>query len=224
MFALCALSLGCASAKAPPQTAAEAEKPAPAQAGASVKAAAVSAEPAPHEAAAPSEAPKPADEPRDGLRKASRPPLEMLTGNNVVYVFNYAESPVGVSAKERCEGENSGDPGAARQCVAKDRGKIPVESMRFVKDPAGQYWWVTYNKYKGNLLKWHKVQFLPGKEADDTVKLNLTGKDKGIAPMARVPATLKVEIPNDYSIIVSDPDYGALHFDAKIGLMEPETN
>src|SRR6478609_4849330 len=72
VLALCALSLGCASAKAPPQSAAEAEKPAPAQAGASLKAAALSAEPAPHEAAAPSEASKPADEPRDGLRKASR--------------------------------------------------------------------------------------------------------------------------------------------------------
>ena len=160
--------------------------------------------------------------PRDGLRKASRPPLELLTGNNVVYVFNYAESPIGESAKQRCEAANEGDPGAARQCLAKERSKVAVESVRFVKDPHGQYWWVTYNSYKGNLLKWHKIQFVPGKEGEDTVKLNLTGKDKGIAPLARVPATLKIDLPNDYSIVISDPEHGAMHYDAKIGMLEPD--
>jgi len=65
---------------------------------------------------------------------------------------------------------------------------------------------------------------LPGKETADNVKLNLTGKDKGIAPMAHVPATLKIELPNDYSIIISDPDLGAMHYDAKIGLMEQDAS
>lgn len=217
------LSLGCSSAKPAPTTAADAGHESAPSAAASVAAASVAppapaAEPAPE---APAEA-KPADEPRDGLRKASRPPLELLTGNNVVYVFNYAESPIGVSAKEQCDAEHGDDPGAARQCLAKERGKIPVESVRFVKDGSGQYWWVTYNRYKGNLLKWHKIQFLPGKEGEDTVKLNLTGKDKGIAPMARVPALLKIDLPNDYSIVISDPEHGAMHFDAKIGMLEAD--
>jgi hypothetical protein len=221
---ICALflSLGCASAKPAPSSAAEAtatQTPAEAVA-ASTDAPANAAVEAPAPAA--SAEPKPADEPRDGLRKASRPPLELLTGNNVVYVFNYGESPVGIAAKERCEGENSGDLGAARQCIAKERSKVAVESVRFVKDGSGQYWWVTYNSYKGNLLKWHKIQFLPGKEGADSVKLMLTGKDKGIAPLARVPATLKIELPNDYSIVISDPEHGAMHYDAKIGLMQQD--
>jgi len=178
--------------------------------------------------AAPSEAseespklPKREDEERDGLRKASRPPLDMLTGNNVVYVFNFAGSQVGTSAKEQCESKNE-NPAQARDCVAKERGKIPVESVRFVKDGAGQYWWVTLNRYKGNLLKWHKIQFVPGKQDADTVSLSLTGKDKGIAPMAKVPAALNVELPNDYSIVIKDPEYGPMMYDAKIGLLEPE--
>lgn len=94
--------------------------------------------------------------------------------------------------------------------------------MRFVKDESGQYWWVTYNRYKGNLLKWHKVQFVPGKADADTISLNLVGKDKGIAPMARVPASLKVELPNDYSIVISDAEHGAMLYDAKIGLMDKD--
>jgi hypothetical protein len=218
---LALLALGCAGARAntPPSTSASAEPdqpratPAPA---ASAQASAPPVEPVPEAN------PQPVDEPRDGLRKASRPPIELLTGNNVVYVLNYSASKVGESAKERCESEHAGDPGAARECLGKARSKVAVESIRFVKDPSGQYWWVTYNRYKGNLLKWHRIQFLPGKADADSVTLNLTGKDKGIAPMPKVPSSLNVELPNDYSIIVSDPEYGAMLYDAKIGLMEQD--
>jgi hypothetical protein len=163
---------------------------------------------------------KPQDEPRDGLRKASRPPMDLLTGNNVVYVLNFASSARGEAAKAQCE--SLGDTAAIRQCLSKEREKVPVESVRFVKDPQGQYWWVTYNRYKGNLLKWHKVQFVPGKEDADTISLTLIGKDKGIAPMPRVPAALKVELPNDYSIVISDPEHGDMTYDAKIGMMGPD--
>lgn len=48
--------------------------------------------------------PKPADEPEevdpraDGLRKASRPPGELITGPNLIYMFNFKESAVGKAA------------------------------------------------------------------------------------------------------------------------------
>ena len=146
--------------------------------------------------------------------------MDLLTGNNVVYVFNFPSSAKGIAAKQQCE--SAGDPRVVRDCLNKEREKIAVESVRFVKDGSGQYWWVTYNRYKGNLLKWHKVQFAAGKQDADTISLTLIGKDKGIAPMPRVPASLKVELPNDYSIVVSDPEHGAMTFDAKIGLMDAE--
>ncbi len=216
---VCSSLLGCAGA--PPASAVAAntpaEKVAPAPVTPTPKAA-----PAEAKAAEPvkGESAKPVEEPRDGLRKASRPPMDLLTGNNVVYVFNFSGSAKGEAAKAQCEAQ--GDPAAVRSCVADARGKIPVESVRFVKDQHGQYWWVTYNRYKGNLLKWHNLQFLPGKVDADTISLSLVGKDKGIAPMARVPASLKVELPNDYSIVISDPEHGDMMFDAKIGLMDAE--
>jgi hypothetical protein len=167
----------------------------------------------------------PADEERDpradGLRKASRPPAELITGSNLVYVFNFKESEVGVAAKQRCA-EESDDPGAVSACLEKARGKVPVELIRFIKEPSGELWWVTYNRYKGNLLKWHRVQFQPGEQSTDRITLNLIGKDKGIAPMARVPHHLEIELPNDYSITVKDPENGAMYYDAKIGMMDVE--
>ena len=214
---------GCASPAAAPSSYPTAQaKPASKPAEPAAPAASARADAPPSEAnQASQEAPHPAEEPRDGLRKASRPPLDLLTGNNVVYVFNFPGSAVGTSAKEQCE-SRADNPAAARECIAKERGKIPVESVRFVKDGFGQYWWVTLNRYKGNLLKWHKIQFLPGKQDADSVSLTLTGKDKGIAPMPHVPGALNVELPNDYSIVISDPEYGPMMYDAKIGLLDPE--
>ena len=182
------------------------------------------ADPKADHAAKPAEQPAPAadsaPDPRaDGLRKASRPPADLITGPNLVYVFNFKESEVGVEAKQKCA-ETDDSPGAMGACLEKARSKVPVELIRFIKEPDGDYWWVTYNRYKGNLLKWHRVQFKPGEEKADHITLNLFGDDKGIAPMAKVPRHLEVELPNDYSIVVKDPELGSMMYDAKIGTME----
>jgi hypothetical protein len=204
---------GCASAQAPAP-----KGPTPADAKAAQKPAVAEQTPASEEN---TEATAD-DDPRagDGLRKASRPPAELITGPNLVYVFNFKESEVGMAARERCSEQGGDSPKAVAACLEKARGKVPVELIRFIKEPSGDHWWVTYNRYKGNLLKWHRVQFQPGKETDERITLNLMGKDKGIAPMARVPRHLEIELPNDYSIVVKDPEFGDMMYDAKIGTME----
>jgi hypothetical protein len=154
----------------------------------------------------------------DGLRKASRPPVELITNPTALYVFNFAESEVGKTAKEQCDAAGGGHDKVAA-CLQKARSKVPVESIRFKKKDK-EFYWITLNRYKGNLLKWHIIQFMPGEESSDKVTLKLTGKDKGIAPMARIPSTLQIELPNDYSIIVVDPEFGRMTFDAKIGAVE----
>jgi hypothetical protein len=203
---------GCASA---PATAPKAPAP---ETEASSKAEPAKAEKGPEQ----NEASAVDDDPRagDGLRKASRPPAELITGPNLVYVFNFKESEVGIAAKERCADQGGDSPKAVAACLEKARSKVPVELIRFIKEPSGDHWWVTYNRYKGNLLKWHRVQFQPGKETDERLTLNLVGKDMGIAPMARVPRHLEIELPNDYSIVVKDPEFGDMMYDAKIGTME----
>lgn len=157
----------------------------------------------------------------EGLRKASRPPAELITNPTVLYVFNFKESEVGQSAQEQCSTSSEGDSGALATCMQKARGKVPVESVRF-KKKGNEYFWVTLNRYKGNLLKWHIIPFQVGEEKDDRVTLKPFGKDKGIAPMAKIPKSLEIELPNDYSIIIKDPEFGKMVFDAKIGAIEEE--
>jgi len=207
--AVCLLSLSaCGTSAAPAPKSPEPAKPA------------AEAKPATETKVAKSEEPEEVDPRADGLRKASRPPGELITGPNLVYMFNFKESAVGQAAQERCAEQAGESRKELAACLEKARSKVAVESVRFMKDGSGQHWWVTYNRYKGNLLKWHKVQYQPGEEKDDRITLNLIGKDQGIAPMARVPRSLLVELPNDYTIVVNDPDHGAMYYDAKIGTME----
>jgi hypothetical protein len=208
---------GCATsnttARAPEPTPARTEKAEPAEKAEKATASADTEK----QAAAPEGEPDPR---ADGLRKPSRPPNDLITGPNLVYMFNFKESAVGQAAREKCQSEVGDSPREMAACLEKARGKVPVESVRFLKDKSGQLWWVTYNRYKGNLLKWHKVMYRPGEETADRITLNLMGKDEGIAPMAKVPRALLVELPNDYTIVLNDPDLGAMTYDAKIGTME----
>ncbi len=189
--------------------------------------AAKTAEPSEKEPAktAKTETQKPAEpaevDPRaDGLRKASRPPGDLITGPNLIYMFNFKESEVGKTAQEHCAEQAGDSPKEMHACMEKARNKVQVESVRFLKDSSGQHWFITYNRYKGNLLKWHKVQYLQGEETADSIILNLVGKDEGIAPMPKVPRSISIDLPNDYTIVVNHPDHGAMYFDAKIGTLE----
>jgi hypothetical protein len=223
--ALCFGTLaGCASQGMPAKTQDAALVSRPSAAQAPTPAPAAASQPAAvAEKAAPSKASAAAsDDPGDGLRKASRPPAELITGPNLVYVFNFKESAVGAAAQLRCQQEAADDPRAERECVDKARSQVPIELVRFVKDKSDQYWWVTYNRYKGNLLKWHRIQFQPGAATDSSIQLTLIGKDKGIAPLPRLPRSLAINLPNDYSIVIQDPELGALAYDAKIGVMEAD--
>jgi hypothetical protein len=210
---------GCSSAPTPP---ADSPPPAPAVSTPKPK---PSAEPTSAGVEAATAAPEPAQtaEPStagDGLRKASRPPVELITNPTALYVFNFAESDVGRAATSKCEAAG-GERREIAACLQKARDKVPVESLRF-KKKGTEYWWITLNRYKGNLLKWHIIQFQVGEEKADRVTLKPMGKDKGIAPLAKLPRTLEIELPNDYSIVVVDPEFGKMVYDAKIGKIEED--
>jgi len=160
----------------------------------------------------------PAPSSGDGLRKASRPPVELITNPTALYVFNFSESDVGTAAQQKCE-TASESRRELSACLQKARDKVPLESIRFVKKGA-EYWWITLNRYKGNLLKWHVIQVKVGEEKPEWLVLKPMGKDKGIAPMAKIPRTLEIAFPNDYSIALNDPEFGKMVFDAKLGKIE----
>ena len=55
-------------------------------------------------------------------------------------------------------------------------------------------------------------------EGTDSVRVKFTGREKGQRPLFKTGKNV-VQVPNDYSIEVEDPQYGKLTYNAKIGLV-----
>jgi hypothetical protein len=112
-----------------------------------------------------------------------------------------------------------GDDRSAHQaCVEKLRRKVTAKILRFVNKNE-QWWWVTYDKRGDQLVTMHKIPFEFGEVTEQTVALRPTGKDKGLAPLARLPRQFVITVPNEYSIEVNDPVHGKLVYEAKIGIL-----
>ena len=46
----------------------------------------------------------------------------------------------------------------------------------------------------------------------------MDGKDDGPNKWEKIPSEFKIEIPNDYTMVVQDPKYGRLVYYAKAGI------
>ena len=78
---------------------------------------------------------------------------------------------------------------------------------------------MTYDKRGDQLVTMHKIPFEFGEVTEQTVALRPTGKDKGLAPLGRLPRQFVITVPNEYSIEVNDPVHGKLVYEAKIGIL-----
>lgn len=185
------------SAKAPEATAAadagSATAPAPAEAKA--------------ETAAPvKEGPKP-----------TRPPHDVLVQKDTLFMLNFDESEAGKAAEASCN-KASKDTKALAACIGKERAKIDADGHGFKKDKEGNLTWVVVHRQGKIMLTIHKLHMAFGNETDNTIVVKPEGKDKGKKP-GHPPGDFTVEIPSDYRIVITDPRFGKLVYEAKIGLV-----
>jgi hypothetical protein len=193
----------------------------PAAPAASAPAAAPAAPASAQSAAATPETPPPAvstSAPDDDALKPTRQPREIVTLADTLFLLAFESSEAGKAAEKKCAETASQTPGAEAACMAAARDKILVNAMRFKQDAAKNWWWSSLQK-KGNALALlHRVMFDFGDETERTLVLNLKGADQGMAKWAKVPRELRIEVLNDYTIAVTDPQFGKLLYEAKIGL------
>jgi hypothetical protein len=175
-----------------------------------------SVESAPRPAApAPSET-KP---PESNAARLTSQPHEIITGENTSYSLNYNSSDVHGVAEEKCRAKVGDDPQAMAGCMTKAREKFGVTVLRFVKKNK-IWWWLTYERRGSQLVTLHKIPFEFGPETDNSITLRPTGKDVGLAPLARVPREVVLRLPSESTIELDDPTHGKLVYDAKIGMVQ----
>ncbi len=186
---LIAFVAACGGGGEPPQTASDMpppEEPAP-------------VEPAPEPPAEPEEPPPPP------------PPTatEVVTGGST-FMFSFADSDVKAATEEACEKKAKKDEKKKEACVQKVADAGAKEGIRFEKDEEGGWWWVSFGEVKGKEKIFNKVKFSIAGEEGRTLKLKPEGKDKGKRPMKKMPEELVIEVPDDTTVIMTDPKKGKL--------------
>jgi hypothetical protein len=198
---------------APPETA-PAPKPEP---RAVVDAGAASA-PAPAPVA---EAPAPekkAEPEPEAEEKPSRPPIEILTSPDTAFLINYSSSAPLETTRKTCSDKGGADDEAIAKCMADARDAFKADVLRFKKE--GLHWsCIIYKRDGSRLDEVYSARVDLSEESPGSVKIKFLGNDKGARPVLKNKREAVVQVPNDYSVVLTDPELGRLLYEAKVGLL-----
>jgi hypothetical protein len=147
-----------------------------------------------------------------------RSPRDVLELKDTVFFLAFDDSDPKKGAEAACSKSAGKNRAKLSACLAKARQAIDAEGHRFEQDKAGDMWWLVV-RLKGNaIVTTHKVRFTYGAQTESSIVIVPEGKDLGSKPWKKLPDEMKFEVPTEYRLIVRDPAYGKLVYEAKSGI------
>jgi hypothetical protein len=143
---------------------------------------------------------------------------DIVTAPDVVFMFSFNESDVKKDAEERCDKKAKDDPKKRAECMTKEKNKIEADGMQF-KQEKDRWYWLTIRRKGKVLVNLHKLPIEFEQDSDHSIVLKPVGKDEGTQRGKGAPGETKVEVPNDYQIVITDPKHGRMVYEAKLGLL-----
>ena len=165
----------------------------------------------------PTTEPEPEPEAEDEGPK-SRSPLDMLTAPTIAFEIDYGSSDAKEIAGKKCDAAVGDDLAKRAACMKQERDKFLADMLRFTKEKEDWYWFIYQRKGKA-LNEIFKVKVKFGEETKNSVEVELLGGEKGSQFIMAGKRKFVVKVPNDYSIVMEDPKFGRLSFNAKLGLV-----
>jgi hypothetical protein len=222
-FWFCLFGIGAAACAAP----APAPQSAPAAPAVPV-AAAPPPTPAPDASAPPETAPAPSadtappapekkPEP-EAEEKPSRPPVDILTSPDTAFLINYSSSAPLDAARKACADKAGADDEVIAKCMSDARDAFKADVLRFKQD-GNRSSFIIYKRDGSRLDEVYSARIELSQASPSTVKIKFTGGDKGMRPILKSKREIVIQIPNDYSLVWTDPDLGRLIYEAKVGLI-----
>lgn len=180
-------------------------------------------EPAP--APAPEATEPKADAPKADAPKAEEPApapakkkISELIASGGTWAFSLADSPDAKKAvDDGCAKKAKGDAKKQDACVADAQKAADGEGFRYEKDDKDNWWWVSFTTTKGKEVIVNKVMFKIATDGDvgGSAIVKPEGKDKGKKPMAKLPAEITIDMPDEGTTVMTDPKKGKLTFKKK---------
>jgi hypothetical protein len=155
--------------------------------------------------------------PSDGPGPITRTAKDMLTAPEVTFMFSFNQSEPKAKAEEKCQAQTKGQGKKMADCMRKASSKFGEDGIQF-KQEKGTWHWITLRRKGSTLTTLHKIPFEFGEEKPTSVVIKPTGRDTGRSPMRNIPKSVTIEVPNEFSIAIDDPEAGRLVYEAKIGI------
>jgi hypothetical protein len=154
----------------------------------------------------------------DDSLKPTQKPQEIIGATDVIFLLAFDNSDAGKAADKKCSAVPGQEPSQVAACIEAARDKIQANAVRFTRDVSKNWWFSSMQKKGNNLVILHKVMFDFGDETDRSIVIKLKGKDQGVTPWALLPKEVRVEVLNDFTIALLDPQLGKLLYEAKVGI------
>jgi len=155
--------------------------------------------------------------PEGGPGPITRTAKDFLTAPETTFMFSFNQSEPKQKAEEKCHASTKGEGKKMADCMKKASSKFGEDGLQFKQDK-GTWYYITLRRKGSTLTTLHKVPFEFGAEKPTSITLKTTGKDTGKTPWRAVPKEVVVEVPNEFSIAIDDPEHGRLVYEAKIGI------
>ena len=150
----------------------------------------------------------------------TRTAKDIITAPEVTFMFSFNQSEPKEKAEAKCEGEAKSDPKKMALCMKKASAKFEADGIQFKKNDKGgedEWLWITVRRKGSALTTLHKIPVTFADDKATSVTLKPTGKDTGTKPMTP-PSEVLVEVPNEFSLVLKDPQFGRMVYEAKIGI------
>jgi hypothetical protein len=158
------------------------------------------------EAAQPAEA--------SGGEKPTRPPHEILQLKDTLFKLNFEESERGQAAATTCDQKAGDQPKKRSTCMAQARDALDVADGYQVQRLGEDWLWKAIRLRGNRLITLSKDVFEFGEETDNSIAIKFQGKP----PRGFASQEVKISVPSDYLIVLTDPRYGRLVYEAKGGI------
>jgi type IV secretory pathway VirB10-like protein len=169
----------------------------------------------------PTSTPTTADAPPEPKKEEPPPPKKKKTAKEILesgstYMFSLADSPdAKKAADDKCDKTAKKDEKKLEACKKDAETAAAGEGIRFEKDDKGDWSWVSFGKEKDKEAIYNKVKFKVAGETEGKVTLTPEGKDTGKKPMKTLPKEMVLEVPDESTVVMSDPAKGKLVFKKK---------
>jgi hypothetical protein len=147
-------------------------------------------------------------------------PSATLTATRVAFLIDYNNSDAKTKAEAACDKAPKREDAAVKAaCMSKAREHFLPDVLVFKAGRGGR---VTLTIYKRNEMALKEVYVAPVSLKDEgpsSVRVKFKGGGSGQRPLFKNTNSPTIDLPNDYTLEINDPEYGKLHYDAKIGLV-----